>query len=175
MKIVAFVVGIIAFIFYILSVQQSNKEKLLKFQIIANIFYAVQYMLLGVYVAALMNFVSVARLTTFYRYNKNDKNIPVYSLIIFTILILAVGLSRFDKNVIGALAIFINLIPIAITLLYTFSTWKNNMKVIRYVFTVSALLWMIYNFSVGAYASLLGNIFELSSGIVSIFRYRKTK
>lgn len=175
MKYIAFFLGMIAFIFYILSVQQKEKESLLKFQIIANIFYSLQYLLLGVHIAALMNFISVARLATFYKYNKDKKNIPIYSLSIFVILILLIGFVRYDKNIVGILAIFINLIPIVITLLYTISTWKNNMNVIRWVFTCSAVLWMIYNFSVGAYASLLGNIFELSSGIVSIFRYRKTK
>lgn len=174
MEILAFVIGIGAFIFFILSIQQKEKDKLLKFQIIANFLYSIQYLLLGVYVAALMNFISVARLTVFYKYNKEGKDIPLYTLLIFLTLIIIAGFIRYDKNAISILAILTSSIPVIITLLYTVSTWKNNMNIIRWVFTASAGLWIVYNFSVGAYASLIGNIFELSSGLVSILRYKKS-
>ncbi len=176
MKIVAWIVGLVAFIFYILSVQKSEKDKLLIFQLIANVLYSVQYVLLGVFLAALMNFISVARIAVFYKYNKEGKNIPLYSLIIFIVLILSVGMIRYDSHeTIDILAISISLIPIVITLLYTISTWKNNMNVIRIVFIVCSVLWMFYNFKVGAYTSLLGNVFEFSSGVVSLIRYKKAK
>ena len=173
MKIIAFVIGIIAFVFFVLSVQQNDKSKLLKFQIIANCLYSIQYLLLGVYIAALMNLISVGRLSSFYKYDKDKKDIPLYTLLIFVFLIALVGFVEYDKSIVGIFAIFINLLPVIITLLYTVSTWKSNMEVIRYVFTLSAIFWIIYNFSVGAYGSLLGNIFELSSGIVAIMRYTK--
>lgn len=161
------IVGILAFIFFILSIQLKNKGKLLLFQLLANLFYALQYILLNVMVAGSMNILSVFRCFLLYLYDKKKKNPPKIILYIFILIILTIGIITYDN--------YLSIIPICITLLYTISTWQDDMKSIRILFVIAAIFWIIYNLSVGAYTALIGNVFELTSGIISIIRYRQKK
>ena len=49
MNIVAQVFGFIALIFYIITLQMNNKQNLLIFLIITNVFYSLQYLMLDAY------------------------------------------------------------------------------------------------------------------------------
>ena len=64
-----------------------------------------------------------------------------------------------------------DLIPIGITLLYTYITWQKDNKIIRYGTIIAAFLWIYYNFSIQAYSLIIGSIFEITSGIVAIYRF----
>lgn len=157
-------VGIIAFLFFISSIQLKDKGKLLIFQLFANLFYALQYILLNVVVAGSMNILSVFRCFILFLYAKKKKNPPKVILVLFIFLIISIGIFTYES--------YLSIIPIGITLLYTISTFQDDMKSIRVLFIIAAIFWIIYNLSVGAYTALIGNAFELTSGIVSIIRYR---
>ena len=70
---------------------------------------------------------------------------------------------------------FLGIIPILATILYTVSTWQNNTKFLRYIFVVCSILFIFYNYVVGAYVALVGNLFEIISGVTSIIRFEKGK
>ena len=71
--------------------------------------------------------------------------------------------------------ITIDIIPIAITLLYTYITWQKNTRVIRYGVIFAAIIWIYYNFSVQAYITIIGNILEILSGFIAEFNIKKEK
>lgn len=159
------IIGLVAFLLFVYSVQVKDKKKLLVLQLIANFLYGLQYVCLLAPTAGYMNFISVFRCFMFYWYDNKNEKIPLWLLIAICLLIICVGACSFDN--------ILELIPIAITLAYTISSWQKDMKVIRITFTLCALGWIFYNITVGAYTALIGNTFELISGIVSLIRYRK--
>ena len=152
---------------WISSVQVKKKFNILILQLLANIFYAIQYFLLGFFSTGLMNIVSAFRCFAFGINAKRNKNnsFGLLLLILFIIFVLSL---IFCKTYIG-------LIPIFTTLLYTISSWQDNTKYLRYIFVLCSILFVFYNWIVGAYVTLIGNIFEIISGIISIIRFEKQK
>lgn len=157
------IIGIVALIVWTFSIQVNKKTNIMKLQLLANIFYAIQYFLIGANSAACMNLVSTGR---YYIYTKNEekgKTNSYFLLVSFIVMILLIGLCTYD----GALS----LIPIMITICYTYATWQKNTKVLRFIFLFAAIVWIFYNFYVGAYVTIVGNMMEIVSGSIAIFRF----
>jgi len=167
MNILPHIFGAFALGCWISSVQVKKKVNILVLQLLANIFYAIQYFLLGFFSTGLTNLVSVFRCFTFSLNAKKNKENPLWLLllILFSIFILALFFCR----------TLIDIIPILATFLYTISTWQNDTKYLRCIFILCAVLFLLYNFIIGAYIALIGNLFEILSGVVSIIRLEKQK
>ena len=73
-----------------------------------------RYFLLNLPTTALMNGVSAVRCFVFYKYTKNNKQIPFIYLIIFILLVLILGIISYQG--------ISSLIPITITIIYFIST-----------------------------------------------------
>ncbi len=159
------IIGSFAVSFFIFSIQFKKRKDILKIQFIANILYAIQYFVLNVFIAGYMNIISGIRCLIFYQYDKKKKKIPSFLLYIFIALIILIGIINYNN--------FLSLIPIIITLFYIISSYYKDTKVIRYVFLICSIIWLFYNFKVEAYVSLIGNVFEFTSGIIAIIRFRK--
>ena len=163
MNIVAQCIGLFGFLVFVSSVQVKEKKKLILFQLVANFLYGVSYFLLNVKTAFFMNMVSAIRCAILY-FTKQEKPSKLF---LFLLLAMIVVITIFTYD--GPLS----LLPTIITAMYTISTWQNNMTVIRYAFIAAGLLWIFYNFNVGAYVIIIGNIFEVISGIISLKRFQK--
>ena len=158
-------VGVIAIILWGFSIQKKEQYKILFLQFLSNIAYVIQYLLLGVLETASMNFISAIRTYLFYKKRKNNKEISTNYLIFFIILIMFLGILTY-KN-------YLSLIPIFITIFYSVSNWLKDAKWIRIVILISAFIWIYYNYVVGAYICIIGNIFEIISGVTSLIRFSK--
>lgn len=159
------IIGILAIITWILSIQNKDKKGILIYQIVANILYFIQYYLLNAYSACLMNFITAVRCLKFYLEEKKYDKVSNNSFMFFTILIIIIGIFTYNG--------ILSLLPIIASLIYMYSVWQNNLNTTRYLFIVAAFIWFYYNFSIGAYINVVGNIFEIVSGIISIIRFRR--
>ena len=156
-------IGIIAVFLWVISVHYKEQYKILFLQALANLVYTIQYALLGVFSAASMNFLSLIRCYIFYRKRKQKEDISKLWLIVFILLGIILGILTYDN--------YLSLIPIIITLFYIISSWMKNSTWIRIVFLIAAFIWVYYNYTVGAYVCIIGNILEIISGISSIIRF----
>lgn len=167
MLVISNIIGTIALILWTSSVQVNKKSTLIRLQLLANIFYAIQYFLIGANTAAWMNIVSTIR---YYMYNKNEEKNKQnsYSLLfVFIGIILIISILTYTN--------ILSLIPSIITIGYTYATWQKNTKVIRFIFLFAAVIWIFYNAYVGAYVSIIGNVMELLSGFIAIYRFDAIK
>ncbi len=162
-NIVAQVFALFAIIVWVYSIKQSDMKKIVFFQMIANALYGIEYIILIAFTAAAMNGLSFIRCFITYEYVKDNKQPPKYILIIFSALVLFVGVIAYNG--------LITLIPIVITLAYVYSIWQQNVKVTYILIFASACLWILYNLYVGAYLGILGNVFEITFSIMSIKKY----
>ncbi len=169
--IVSNLIGMIALLFWVYSLQINDKKQIMKLQLLANIFYAIQYITIGAITAGMMNIISVIRYITFYKIEekKKDQKLSIWILIAFIVSIILVGIFTYKSPM--------DLIPLGIVMLYTYITWQKNTKVIRYGIVIAAIVWIYYNFSVQAYISVIGNLLEVISGAIAIYRFdiRKNK
>lgn len=162
MNFLAHIFGLFGFIFFIGSIQVKQKNNLLIFQLIANTLYTVSYFMLGAFSAVLTNIINIIRCIVFSVFDK--KKSILISLVILTLLIIPfVYNSLYD------------LLPVIITIIYIFSTWQDNMKIVRIFFVVAAFLWIVYNLHVGAVMPLIGNVFEIISGVLALIRFKSNK
>lgn len=157
--------GSIALLLWVISIQISKKSKILIFQLFANVFYAIQYTLLGAYSAVFMNITSIIRSFIYSKYEKNNKNIPIQFMIFFCFMIIIIGFLSCTN--------LISIIPIIITLAYCIASWIRGSFCTRIIFVLCAILWIFYNISVHAYISVIGNILEIFSGVIALIRFRK--
>lgn len=167
MNVVAQFFGIAAIMFWAYSIQKKEQYKILFLQALANIAYTIQYVLLGVYSAASMNFMSFIRSGLFCIKRKKNKEISKVWLIFFCILVVIFGVLTYEN--------YLSLIPLVITLFYTISSWMENSNWLRIVFLIAAFVWVYYNYTVGAYVCILGNVIEIISAITSLIRFSKSK
>ena len=164
MNVLAQVFAIIALIIMFYSYQKKTKKDFLFLQIFMNIFFGLQYFLLNAYSALVSNIVSIMRTGTFYKFEKDGKKIPIILLMLFIMLILGVGIITYNG--------ISSIIPIVIAVFYTYGTWQKNLINTYRIGVFVAVLWIYYNFSVGAYVSVIGSVFEL---ICSLFGLIKLK
>ena len=163
MNVLAQIFGIIGLIFLVISIQNNKKKIVLLFQIVSNMFYGLQYIVLNSLSAGMMSFISLIRCIIYYLYNRNNKIIPKNILILFIIIIISTLLFTYNG--------LFSIIPILATILYTYGTWTDNLKLFRYIAIIAAILWIVFNFYVGAYVAFIGSIFELLSGLLAIYRF----
>ena len=164
MTIVAQVMGFFAFLFFIFSVQKKSIKELLFFQTIANFLYALQYIFLQAFSAGFMNLISIARCILFTLFKK-ENHASFWTLFVILGSILVVGIFSFDG--------FLSLIPLVITAIYAISTFTDHLKITRICFILCGAIWIFYNIQVGAYSAILGNVFEILSGVIALIRYKR--
>ena len=158
------IIGAAAMLIMILSVQCNKKKNILLVQAISNLLYFIQYILLNAFSAATLNLITILRNICFYSYDKKNKNIPTWLLILFIIIILLIGKFVYSN--------VLDLIPIFITVMYTIGASCKNTNNFRKVFLGCSFLWIIYNFSVNAFVGVFGNIFEIVSISIALYRYK---
>ena len=149
MVILAQVLASLAILFWVISILLKNKKNILLMQVIANGIYGIEYLLLGAFSAASMNFLSFLRLLVYYFYALLNIKMPKWILFVFITLVLLFGIITYDG--------LISLLPIIITVLYTYAFWQNNLNVARIIYIVAAIIWIYYNYEVGAYVGIIGN------------------
>ena len=113
--------------------------------------------------AAAVSIVSIIRLLTIFLIERKGRKVSVYLLILFILLLFGVGALTYVKP--------LSLIPIFITILYTYATWQSNTKIIRIIFFICGWLWIYFNNNVGSYILIIGNMMEIISSTVSFFRF----
>lgn len=162
MSFIAQIIGGFAIALWVISIQNKKREKILLFQFWANILYMLEYSLLGAMSASMMNFSSSIRCITFYKTKKSNS---YGSLILFSLCVIILGILTYNG--------LLSLIPIVITLFYTISSWAKNPIWNRITVLGAALVWIYYNYTVGAYITIVGNILEIISAVISLIRFKK--
>lgn len=167
MVILAQILASFAILFWVISILLKNKKNILLMQVIANGIYGIEYLLLGAFSAASMNFLSFLRLLVYYFYTSLNIKMPKWILFVFIALVLLFGIITYDG--------LISLLPIIITVLYTYAFWQNNLNVARIIYIVAAIIWIYYNYEVGAYVGIIGNALEITTELISLIKYRGGK
>lgn len=164
MNILAQVFGVLALAVMFFSYQKKSKKDFLVLQIFMNIFFALQYFVLNAYSALTSSITSIVRTSLFYKFEKQNKKIHVGFLILFEIIIISLGILTYTG--------IYSIIPIAIAVVYTYGTWQKKLETTYKIGIVAAILWIYYNFIVGAYASVLGSVIELLASIMGVIRLK---
>lgn len=159
--------GCFALIASIISVTQKNRGKYIVFNIIQNIFSAVQYLFLSKYIAFYLCLISVVRLIIYSlrKYCKKFLNIAI--LLFFVTINIWVSLLNFHY--------WYDLMPLIASTLVCFTVWQKDITVIRIGCLVSKALWGVYAVICLAYFSVIMDIFIIIWTIFVLINAHKMK
>lgn len=164
-------IGVMAVALYLLSFQLKKRKQIVWCTCLSNALYVLQYLLLGAFSGAVMDFLSTV--SSFFAGKKNEVWFKRYSRLIALLnfgMIFAAGIS---------LAVVqkdpIELLPIAGAILQTGGLWFDDEQTIRKFGLGSAPFWLIYNFISRAYGAALGSVLAICSSSIAVVRYRKRK
>ena len=169
MLIVSQFIGLLAVGLYLLSFQLKKRVHIVWVTCISNALYVLQYLMLGAFSGAVMDFMSTV--VSFFAGKKNSPSfkpytraVAVISLILTAMIGIAVAVLR--KNPVELLAV-------AGALFSAGGLWCENEQTIRKFGLCSAPCWLVYNFMSQAYGASLGSVLAIGSIIISMYRYRK--
>lgn len=157
------VVSIISIALFLLSVQFKKKKDILIVQTLSSICYMIVYAILGALSGCIIELVEQSKNLVFIGYEKRNKEIPLYALLVFIFMLVIITIFTYDG--------WNSAIPLAIYILYFLSSYFKNPKHIRITMILCAMIWMVYNYTIGAKLMIIGNVLEIISAIVSLIRY----
>lgn len=163
--IIAQICGVITLILTVISVQFRTKEKILIFQIIANIIVAIQYFLLNAITGGVVAIINTIRCIIFFYYKKKDKKPSLIFLTIFIVVAIVSGIITWQDS--------FSIIPIIAAIVFTYGLWQDNVKVTKICTVITSGNWVIYNFVVKAYVGAVQAIAECTSAVIAVIRYKK--
>ena len=159
---IAQAIGIIALIIAILSFQQNTQKRIVTYQMVSSVFFAVHFFLLGAYAGAALNFIGIFRAMLFRQKEKKWASNMVWLWLFSALFILAGVLSW--KNI-------YSLLPILGMLLTTVGFWIENPRYVRIVTAPSSPLWFWYNLVNQSYPGMLTECFVFGSILIAAFRF----
>lgn len=161
-------VGFLALASSLISFQFKKHGQIMLFRTASELIFALQYILLGAWSAAVMDGISVIRNTLYTQLvKKNRSTTPV--IIGFCIFVVVVGVVTFEG--------IISLLPIISKLLTTISYGMKNERLLRLITLPSCIFWVIYNVFVGSVAGALADSMTLISLLIAMYKFdiRKTE
>lgn len=159
--IVAQIFGAFALAILIISLQKNSKTKLLLYQSISSLLYALQYLFLNAYTGCFMNLICMIRNMIFNQYPK--KRPPVYWLIITIVLMIFFSSLSYTG--------VISFLPMIAVILYSIALWHGNLTVIRTTEIISCSLYILYNIKVLAITGLIATVIELLGAVVAVYKF----
>jgi len=127
-----------------------------------ELFFAIQYLLLGAYSGAAVDFLGCFRNLVFLDCDKKGKSLRPWR-IFFSCVFAGVSLLTWagPKSLLSAVA------KVASTIAYG----SSSPRLIRFITLCSASCWLIYNSLVFSVAGILGEILTLTSVLIGIVRF----
>lgn len=169
MLIASQIIGLAAVGLYLISYQLKKRKQIVWVTCISNALYVLQYILLGAFSGAVMDFMSTV--ASFLAAKKNESSFKKYAKVLAVsniIVITAVGIisAYLQKE-------WIELLPVAGALFQTGGLWFDDEQTIRKFGLCSAPFWLVYNYISQAYGAALGSVIAIVSILIAMARYRK--
>ena len=161
--IIANIFGLISALILIYMGSIKEKNTVLKFQVVQTTFGSLCDLILGGIPSVITNIVTIIRnvLVTNNKWNK----IYMYAFIIIaSILIIYFN----NLGIIGY-------IPLANFIFYTIYIDTDDNIVFKYVFIISMITWLIYDFIIKAYTSSAFDFFTVMTAVVTLLKMKKVK
>ena len=163
--IIAQAVGFIAMGLGIVSYQSRRRDRILIFQILSNLCWSVQYLLLGGFSAVAANVIGMLRNTVYmfrgkYRF-ASSRLVPIISAIAFIVF----GVITYSTVV--------DILPVAAMLIATVAFYLTNEQMIRILILGISLSWFTYGVFAGSIASMISDGMIFITILIAIIRYHK--
>lgn len=156
------ILGLLGILASIVAFQCKSHGKVLFYRAMNEVFFGIQYILLGAYTGAMMDGIGCFRNYLFAKNVRRGKSNRTF-VVAFSLLFTVLGLLTWD----GAKSVLV----IAAKVLSTAAYGNKNLFIVRTVILLTSSSWLAYNLLVGSYAGALCEVLTLGSLVLGIFRY----
>ena len=154
-------IGVLAFLIYVLSFYRKTPKMILIYQIVGNFAYAMHYFLLGALSGAFINFVGMFRNISLMNVKK-FKNIIGIVVVLLYLLITII----FFEGVYSVL-------PLVANSQYVFAILNGTRKNLLVGGIIGSLLWILYATCVNSYSGVVTESILVISNTVQLLRLSK--
>ena len=161
-------IGFLGLALGIVAFQFKKHRGIVLCKMSSELVFAIQYIFLGAWTAAILDGISVIRNLLYTNFVKRGRSTaPV--IVGFVLFVLATGVATFDG--------WLSLLPIGAKLLTTVSYGMKNERLLRFITLPSCIMWSIYNLYVGSWGGALGDMLTLGSLLIAVYKFdlRKEK
>lgn len=173
-KVLAQAVGILAMCFFTLSFQQKKAKSIITWQMIGTLLFTVNFLMLGEYLAAILNFIGFVRAVLFLKKDKLHTD-SIGWLVAFSVAYL--GAYALTFTVFGTEPTLTNFIlqccPVFGMFFQHLGLRNEDTKKIRIFCMVGAVGWLIFNIVAVAIGAILCETFNIISILVAMVRFKE--
>lgn len=163
---VAQIVGLVGLVLSLLSFQQSNRKRIMIFQMIASLSFSAQLFMLGAITGGCLDIISFVRTLIFSKNDKKWAKSPIWLFVFIAIMVITSILTW--HNIYSILAL-------AGSVLSTIAFWMKTPKNIRLVSLMVGPCWFVYNILNHAYTGAINELIAMASIVISLLRYDISK
>ena len=156
-------IGFLGLFCAVVAFQCKSHKKIMVFRTLNEVFFAVQYGVIGAYTGLAMNVLGSARNVVFAEMVKRDKNTVPMRFVFSAVYVVFIVLTWAGvKSVLSGFA----------KVLSTFAYGSKNLIFMRFMIIITSGCWLVYNLFVGSYAGVISEAFTIVSLIVGIIRFK---
>lgn len=161
--------GVLVIIANVLAMQMKNKKQIILMFILANLFSAINFLLLKSYSGALICGFAIIQTLINKIFENKEVKVPKVIIGIYILILIALGRITYTN--------YIDILPIICSILYTLTILQEKESNIRKISLLNILLWVIYDITIKAYTASLSDILMTISTLIGIYRFdfRKEK
>lgn len=161
------VVGLIATVLGIVAGQVNNKKTILILELILNFLCALAAILVGGFNGAVVCLIACVASIFLYNFDKKGMKTPIWFYVCAFTAFLISGIITFalvtEKH-------WFDILPIPASMLFVLGIAAKKPTYYRIYFVFNSSLWIVYNFMITAYTSILTQVFLFVSLIIGIIR-----
>ena len=143
--------------------QMKNKKQIILMFILANLFSAINFILLQSYSGTIICLFAIIQTFINKIFENKEKQVPKIVIGIYIVISIILGAITFNS--------FIDILPIICSILYTITIIQNKEKNIRRISLVNIVLWIIYDIMYQAYNVAISDFLMTVSTIVGMYRF----
>ncbi len=169
-------IGLVAMGFNILSYQRKTRSGVIGFQLCGSSLFALNFLLLGATMGAILNIISAIRAIVFLNRDKLKANHPLW-LAGFMITYFASYVLTF--TVLGmpatAMNLLVEFLPVVGMIATTLSFRMTDAKAIRRFALISSPCWLMYNLAAFSLGAIICEVMSLGSILIGMKRLDSRK
>lgn len=153
---------VIAYLLLGIGLKQKKQLQILTFSTIYQFIMIFSYLLLDGTMGIFASLIALVRNFVFIYNEKQNKKNSIITLILFSLI--AIGLTiKFYKN-------FIDLFPLALTLIGIFSYWSSNTKITRIGNIIISLCYIIYSIPLKSWFTIVCEVYLIIQTLLGYFK-----
>lgn len=164
MEVLANVLGIAGIVVSIISMLMKSKIKVVFLLAVYNFLTLLSYLLLGHFLSCILVALAIFRSIIFLIYEIKNIKKSILACVSLFIITICLSIVLWDK--------WYDVLILICTLMFTYTTWQNNVKVIKWGTIICTPLFVMFNILSGAYVYIIS---EVAFGVSATYSLIKTK